>query len=85
MIAQSIWTLLSNDMTSSGKQNKKKREAAIVSLSLLRFIFFSIDNPLFLSLSRFTGVCSTNCWKETGRLVFPVSCNILYVGAMTCY
>ena len=63
-------------MTSSGNRTRRNaRQPLSLSLSLLRFISFSIDN---FSLSRSTGVCSTNCWKETGRLVFPVSCNILY-------
>ena len=80
-------------LLTEGVQNrKKKHEAAIVSLSsgvypsllitlspfLSLSLLLSLSLSLLLSLYRFTGVCSTNCWKETGRLVFPVAGNILY-------
>ena len=66
-------------LLTEGVQNRTRRntrQPLSLSLSVLRSISFSIDNPplslsLSLSLSlflyRFTGVCSTNCWKETER------------------
>ena len=76
--AQSDHPLPSNNRRHAGTEWEKEEEAQ-GSHCLSPQVYIFLHWQPFLSLSRLTGVCSTNCWKETGRLVFPVSCNILYV------